>query len=103
MGNFYEVAFKVEGYDTQNGGSADVTMMSMSTVGINVSEGSNGNRYGINIAPSGSSLMPSPIYNVLGQKNAGLSGSGEYNVQNGVIINSSNRASGAFYSFPCGK
>ncbi|MBN1577434.1 MAG: glycoside hydrolase family 11 protein [Chitinispirillaceae bacterium] len=98
IGKFYEVSFNVEAYQSP-GGTADVTVaMYTDTADI-------GTTCTVFSKP-GSVMMqlnkhtPATLYNVLGQKMTGLYGRIGLPGQYPIMFNTSNRASGAYFSFP---
>jgi len=96
MGAFYEVSFKVEGYGTQTGGSADVTM-SMNGVDVNSEKPHIATR----VIPSASnSQLPVTYFTILGQKVTGLPATVGTQGSHGAILTPSNSASGVYYTFP---
>jgi hypothetical protein len=96
IGDFYEVSFNVEAYQSP-GGKADV-VVAMYTDNADIGIAVIYNKPG-SIAMPVNSHMPLMLYNVLGQKITGMSGRVYFTGPRAIMFNASNRASGV-YIFP---
>jgi hypothetical protein len=94
IGKFYEVSFNVEAYQSP-GGAAEVKIK-MYTGSIAVSP------YSSKLVPSVfplNSSDPNVLFNIIGQRMDGFTKVTSLK-QHSVILNTSDKASGVFFSFP---
>ncbi|MBN1309320.1 MAG: glycoside hydrolase family 11 protein [Chitinispirillaceae bacterium] len=97
IGKFYEVSFNVEAYRS-SGGEADV-IVAIGTDIVDITINTHFSRSGAVMMPV-NSYTPATLYNALGQKITGMSGSGTFQGQHSVLFNPANRASGAYFTLP---
>lgn len=103
IGQFYEVAFNVEAYES-GGGSADVKMQIMTKneyeeyIGTGIGRGFGSNKTAI--IPLQNNYEPSSCYNALGQKITGISKREPVRGLNSVLLNSANKASNVYFIIP---
>lgn len=103
IGQFYEVAFNVEAYES-GGGSADVKMKIMTKreyeeyIGTGIGRDFGSNKTAI--IPLQNNNKPATLYNALGQKITGISEREHIRGLNSVLLNSVSSASGVYYIIP---